>query len=264
MQTRLHKLRRQVPLTGDCVVLEVEGPVPPTLPGQFYMLRTRWRWPVLLPRPFSLYDRRDDGEIGWFLLRAVGPGTRALAALEPGEELWASGPLGRPFPEDVQQPVCVAGGIGLAPFLLLARRWQELGRDPVRLLFGGRSSEHLAGIEHFEKIARAHTCTDDGSHGLHGLVTDLILRLLQAGEISAGETVFCCGPDPMMHAVAGLCAERGLDCYLSLENYMGCGYGVCNGCSVRVKGERFGGWPYSKSCVEGPVYNADELVLEDL
>jgi len=245
------------------VVLEVEGPIPPTLPGQFYMLRTKLRWPVLLPRPFSLYDRRDDGETGWFLLKAIGPGTRALAALAPGGELWLSGPLGRPFPEDVEQPVCVAGGIGLAPFLLLARRWRELGRDPVRLLFGGRSREYLAGMEHFQDIARVRTCTDDGSQGLHGLVTDLTLDLLGKGEIQKGETVFCCGPDPMMHAVARLCAERGLDCYVSLENYMGCGYGVCNGCSVRVKGERFRGWPYSKSCIEGPVYNADELVLEE-
>lgn len=262
MQTRRHKLRRQIPLTGGCLVLEVEGPIPPTLPGQFYMLRTDRRWPVLLPRPFSLYDRRDEGETGWFLLKAIGPGTRALAALRPGDQLWASGPLGRSFPEDVERPICVAGGIGLAPFLLLARRWRELGRDPVRLLFGGRSKEYLAGMEHFQQFARVHPCTDDNSHGFGGLVTDLMVDLLEKGELQEGETVFCCGPDPMMHAVARLCAARGLDCYLSLENYMGCGYGVCNGCSVKVKGKRFGGWPYSKSCVEGPVYNAEELVLE--
>jgi len=263
MQTRLHKLRRQIPLSGGCMVLEVEGPMPETLAGQFYMLRTSRRWPVLLPRPFSLYDRSADGKTGSFLLKAIGPGTRALAALEPGEELWASGPLGRPFPEEVEQPVCVAGGIGLAPFLLLARRWHDLGRDPVRLLFGGRSRDYLAGMEHFEGIARVHTCTDDGSHGFSGLVTDLIANLLQKGDIHKGETIFCCGPDPMMEAVARLCTAEGLRCYLSLENYMGCGYGVCNGCSVRVKGERFGGWPYSKSCIEGPVYEADELVFEE-
>ncbi len=263
MQTGLHKLRKHVLLSGDCMVLEVEGPIPETLSGQFYMLRTSKQWPVLLPRPFSLYDRAPDGETAYFLLKEVGPGTCALAALEPGEQLWLTGPLGRPFPEDVQQPVCVAGGIGLAPFLLLARRWRDLGREPVRLLFGGRTKDFLAGREHFEDIARVHTCTDDGSEGLHGLVTELMVDLLKKGDIGKGETIFCCGPDAMMHAVAKLCAAEGLACYLSLENYMGCGYGVCNGCSVRVKGERFRGWPYSKSCIEGPVYEACELVWEE-
>ncbi|MHC4077920.1 MAG: dihydroorotate dehydrogenase electron transfer subunit [Planctomycetota bacterium] len=263
MQTRLHKLRRRTALSGDCMVLEMEGPIPETRSGQFYMLRTKKRWPVLLARPFSLYNRAADGEAGFFLLKIVGPGTCALAALEPGEEIWATGPLGRPFPEDIEQPVCVAGGIGLAPFLLLAQRWRELGREPVRLLFGGRSKDNLAGIEDFQDIARVHTCTDDGSHGFGGLVTDLMADLLQKGDIQKGETIFCCGPDPMMHAVVKLCAAEDLGCYLSLENYMGCGYGVCNGCSVRVKGERFGGWPYSKTCIEGPVYEADELVWDE-
>ena len=71
--------------------------------------------------------------------------------------------------------------------------------------------------------------------------------------------IFCCGPDPMMHAVAKLCEARALRCFLSLETYMACGYGVCNGCTVEVQGERFKGWPYSRTCMEGPVYEACEL-----
>ena len=98
-----------------------------------------------------------------------------------------------------------------------------------------------------------------GSHGRHGLVTELLQDLLEQGEVASGDTVFCCGPDPMMHAVARLCGEAEMRCYLSLENYMGCGYGVCNGCTVEVQGDRFGGWPYSKTCIEGPVYEACEL-----
>ncbi|HIE70920.1 MAG TPA: dihydroorotate dehydrogenase electron transfer subunit, partial [Planctomycetes bacterium] len=87
--------------------------------------------------------------------------------------------------------------------------------------------------------------------------------LLAKGEVKEGGTVFCCGPDPMMLAVADLCEKRGLRCFLSLETYMACGYGVCNGCTVKVKGERFGGWPYSKTCIEGPVYEACELVRDE-
>ena len=261
METRIHATRRVRQLGGGSLVLEVEGPIPETRPGQFYMLRTADRWPVLLPRPFSLYDRGQDGEFGGFLIKAVGPGTETLASCRPGDEIWLTGPLGQSFREDIEAPVCIAGGVGLAPFLLLAQRYRDLGREPIRLLFGGRDTDALAGREDFEGLARMWTSTDDGSHGYHGLVTGLLEDLLAKGEVRAGETVFCCGPDPMMHAVADLCKARGLPCYLSLENYMACGYGVCNGCTVEVVPERFRGWPYSRACQEGPVYDAQDLVL---
>jgi dihydroorotate dehydrogenase electron transfer subunit len=118
----------------------------------------------------------------------------------------------------------------------------------------------LSGMEDFAGLVRLHASTDDGSHGYHGRVTALLDDLLQKGVVKAGETVFCCGPDPMMHAVAELCGQRGLRCFLSLETYMACGYGVCNGCTVKVQGPRFKGWPFSRTCMEGPVYEACELV----
>ena len=260
MQTRLHRVRARRELTGGCYVLEVDGPIPETLPGQFYMLQTADRWPVYLPRPFSLYDRADDGSWGTFLLKAIGPGTHALHELEPGDEVKVTGPLGRSFPEEIENPVCVAGGIGLAPFLLLARRWRDLGRDPVTLLFGGRDRDALAGIDDFDGIAKVFASTDDGSFGHHGLITGLLSDLIEKGDVSRDATVFCCGPDPMMEAVSELCNERGLRCFVSLETYMACGYGVCNGCTVEVQGERFGDWPYSKTCIDGPVYENSELV----
>ncbi len=261
MQSGIHTVRRQRALSGGCSVLELEGPFEPTRAGQFYMLRTASDWPVLLPRPFSLYDRGDDGTWGSFLLKPIGPGTRALRALDPGDGLWLVGPLGQPFPEEVERPVCIAGGIGLAPFLLLAREHAGRGLPPVRLLFGGRDRHALAGMEDFDELARVFPATDDGSFGFSGLVSELLVDLLEKGEIQRGETVFCCGPDPMMHAIARLCRERDLHCYLSLETYMACGYGVCNGCSVEVKGDRFRGWPYARTCVEGPVFNAEDLCL---
>lgn len=261
MRSGVHTVRRQRALSGGCQALEVDGPFELTLAGQFYMLRTEEQWPVFLPRPFSLYDRGDDGSWGSFLLKPVGTGTRALGSLRPGDRISIAGPFGRPFPEDVKQPVCIAGGIGLAPFLLLAREHKRLERPSVRLLFGGRDREALAGREDFEGLARVLPATDDGSFGFRGLVSDLLLDLLEKGDVESGETVFCCGPDPMMHAIARICSERELKCYLSLETYMACGYGVCNGCSVCVKGERFAGWPYAKTCTEGPVFDADDLVL---
>lgn len=259
MQTRVHTLRRCRDLGGGSFALEVDGPIPATQPGQFYMLRTETRWPVQLPRPFSLYDRAADGSWGSFLIKPVGEGTRALCDQRPGEGIVLNGPLGQPFPLDIQDPVCVAGGVGLAPFLLLARARHAQGRPP-RLLFGGRTRAALAGIDDFAGIARVFAATDDGSFGFRGMVTALLDDLITRGEVKAGEVVFCCGPDPMMHAVGELCAQRGLRCFLSLETYMACGYGVCNGCTVKVQGPRFKGWPYSRTCMEGPVYETCELV----
>jgi dihydroorotate dehydrogenase electron transfer subunit len=259
MQTRVHTLRRHRDLGGGSFAVEVDGPIPATLPGQFYMLRTERRWPVQLPRPFSLYDRADDGSWGSFLVKGVGEGTRALLDQAPGEGIVLNGPLGQPFPQDIADPVCVAGGVGLAPFLLLARAARAAGRD-LRLLFGGRNRLALAGLEDVQSTARVFAATDDGSFGCRGLVTDLLADLLARGEVRPGDVVFCCGPDRMMHAVAALCARAGLRCFLSLETYMACGYGVCNGCTVEVQGERFKGWPYSRTCMEGPVYEACELV----
>ena len=258
-QTKLHKVSRVRPLSAGCSVLEVDGPIPQTRAGQFYMLRTENQWPVMLPRPFSLYSRAEDGRNGAFLLKAIGPGTEALVACRAGDRVWITGPLGRSSPADVPNPVCVAGGIGLAPFLLLAEERRDRGDSPPRLVFGGRTVAHLAGMNDFDSLAELHTCTDDGSHGSRGLVTDLMEELLQRGVVKSGETVFCCGPDPMMAAVARLCAANELRCFLSLETYMACGYGVCNGCTVPVQGERFRGWPYSKACIQGPVYEASEL-----
>jgi dihydroorotate dehydrogenase electron transfer subunit len=258
MQSRTHVLQKLRDLGGGSFAVEVDGPIPETGPGQFYMLRTEKRWPVLLPRPLSIYDRAADGSWGSFLVKPVGEGTRALCDLDPGEKVVLTGPLGRTFPEDVEDPICIAGGVGLAPFLLLARQQHAKGKR-MRLLFGGRNRDALSGIDDFTAIADVHASTDDGSFGFHGLVTALLEDLLANGAVREGETVFCCGPDPMMHAVASLCERRGLRCFLSLETYMACGYGVCNGCTVEVQGDRFHGWPYSKTCMEGPVYEACEL-----
>ncbi|MBL8756218.1 MAG: hypothetical protein JNK15_23185, partial [Planctomycetes bacterium] len=162
MQTRVHTLRAVRDLGGGSFAVEVDGPIPATTPGQFYMLRTEKRWPVQLPRPFSLYDRAADGSWGSFLIKPVGEGSRALCETRPGEGIVLNGPLGLPFPRDVHDPVCIAGGVGLAPFLLLAREAKAQGRD-LRLLFGGRTRAMLSGMEDFAGLVRLHASTDDGS-----------------------------------------------------------------------------------------------------
>jgi dihydroorotate dehydrogenase electron transfer subunit len=191
------------------------GGIDPGRPGQFFMLEAPGR---VLPRPLSLC-LAPAGELG-FLLDPVGPGTQALAALEPGDRIHVFGPLGNGFRLDVDRPLLVGGGIGVAPFPYLS---QALEQPPAVL---GFRSEHHA--EAAVLVPNAEVVIDPV------LVTE---------AIPAGRDVLACGPEPMLEAVRALCP----DAQLAWEAPMACGYGACYGCVVEIDGE------LKRLCVEGPV-----------
>jgi dihydroorotate dehydrogenase electron transfer subunit len=188
------------------------------VPGQFFMLEAPGR---LLPRPMSLC-LAPPRELA-FLIDAIGPGTRALCALEPGDELHVLGPLGKGFDLDLERPLLVGGGIGIAPLPYLSER---LGRPPAVL--GFRSDWHA---EAAELVPNAQVCVEPT------LVTELI---------PAGLDVLACGPEPMLAAVRTLVP----DAQLAWEAPMACGYGACYGCAVEIDGQ------LKRLCVEGPVLRA--------
>jgi NAD(P)H-flavin reductase len=191
------------------------GEIDPGRPGQFFMLEAPGR---VLPRPMSLC-LAPAGELG-FLLDPVGPGTRALAALEPGDRIHVFGPLGNGFRLDVDRPLLVGGGIGVAPFPYLSEALEQ----PSAVL--GFRSEHHA--EAAVLVPNAEVVIDPV------LVTE---------AIPAGRDVLACGPEPMLEAVRALCP----DAQLAWEAPMACGYGACFGCVVEIDGE------LKRLCVEGPV-----------
>jgi dihydroorotate dehydrogenase electron transfer subunit len=206
-------------LVGPYVLLRVErGRLQSGIPGQFFMLEAPGR---LLPRPMSLCIA-PPGELG-FLFEAVGPGTRALAALEPGDELRLFGPLGNGFRLDVERPLLVGGGIGIAPLPYLSG---ELGGPPAVL--GFRSDRHA---EAAALVPNAEVVVEPT------LVTDVL---------PAGHDVLACGPEPMLEALA----EIAPSAQLAYEAPMACGYGACYGCVVEVDGR------YARLCLEGPVLAA--------
>jgi dihydroorotate dehydrogenase electron transfer subunit len=225
------------------------GPRDPR-PGQFYMLAAAERWGggaderPYLPRAFSFARARQAEESVEldFLLEDVGPGTRRLAALEPGEELALVGPLGLGFRVGGGKSILVGGGIGAAPVLALADELPE-----AKVLLGFRSRAHAQGMSLFES---PEVATDDGSVGRQALVTDLLAEQLD-GEPHA--VVYACGPPPMLEAVRALCADRGVAAQLALESGMACGFGACFGCVVSTKEG------YVRLCLEGPVLDADTL-----
>ena len=248
-------------------------------PGQFFMIRFPGRNDPLLGRPFALYDTCLDEEgrpCGLdFVYHVIGKVTGLLSDVAVDEEVELWGPLGNGFPAcEAEHLICVGGGIGYTPFLAVAREAagmrvygspaREIVMRPNRVTFyyGVRSRPYRTDLSDFESVPNldVRIATDDGSEGHHGFVTDL---LGQALDESGGSTaVYCCGPEPMMHAVARLCAERATPCWLSLETPMACGFGACFSCVTRVKVDEEPGWDYRRTCVEGPVFEAESLVLE--
>jgi dihydroorotate dehydrogenase electron transfer subunit len=191
------------------------GRLEPGTPGQFFMLRPKGR---LLPRPMSLC-LAQPAELG-FLVDPIGPGTRALAALEAGDEVDVLGPLGNGFDLGIERPLLVGGGIGVAPFPYLSER---LGRPPAVL--GFRTAHH----------AEAAALVPN---------TEVVLEPTYVTErLEPGLDVLACGPEPMLAAVRRLAPAA----QLAWEAPMACGYGACYGCAVEIDGR------LARLCVEGPV-----------
>jgi dihydroorotate dehydrogenase electron transfer subunit len=219
-------------------------------PGQFVMvgLGIGQVGAPFLPRPFSIGLAGPDRTVG-LLLREFGAGTRRLARLREGDRVLLLGPLGRPYRIPHDRPVvCVAGGVGLAPFLFLAAEQSKAGHD-VRLLYGERSADRVFSPELIRELTgvEPEIFTEDGSLGQRGLVLDGI-------RPDESPALLACGPTPMLQAVARLARERELPLQVSVEEHMGCGIGTCQGCVVRgASGE------WIKSCTEGPVFDAEEL-----
>jgi dihydroorotate dehydrogenase electron transfer subunit len=260
-------------------------------PGQFVMLRLAGGDDPLLGRPLALYDTVLDAagnprgiDVVYLV---VGKLTRRLAELRPGARLEIWGPLGNGFPTyDAEHLMMVAGGIGQTPFLALAREQRGLrsyGQTPraarqiapnstrrITFCYGARSKDYLAGLDDFAALGiDVRTSTDDGSAGHHGFVTDLLAESLNEpapSKLAAEKPrqVVCCGPEPMMAAVARLAALAAVPCDVSLETPMACGLGICFSCVVRVRtGElaEDSPWDYRRSCVEGPVFDAARIVF---
>ncbi|MFH2010882.1 MAG: dihydroorotate dehydrogenase electron transfer subunit [bacterium] len=234
-------------------------PTESILPGQFVMVRGPWSHHPMLPRAFSVLaasPRKLE-----LLIKVVGRGTRLLAALDPGEKVTVLGPLGKPFPspEPGLRELCVGGGSGIPPLALHALRAQREGHDTTELIYGGRSAADLVLLPRIRAAGLdVYPCTEDGSLGAQGRVTDVLVERLDTSQPSASPArVLACGPTPMLRAVAKLCRDRGVTCLLSLETEMACGLGICRGCMV----ERRDGEGYLCTCVDGPVFHAEEVVL---
>lgn len=246
------------------------------VPGQFVMVRLSGCDDPLLARPLALYDVFPESagrpEIIDFLYHVVGRFTRRLAQYQPGQSLTLWGPLGNGFPPlECAHLIMVAGGIGQTPFLVLAKEHlgqQRFGKPPrvvprvtrVTLCYGARTRDRLACVDDFVEAGVAvRVATDDGTAGHPGLVTEVLRDVLQESCGRADSPlVVCCGPEAMLRVASATCQARGVPCLVSLETPMACGLGICFTCVAKIR--QGDGWDYRRTCVEGPVFNAADVV----
>lgn len=260
-------------------------------PGQFVQLLCNepngvgWTGGAFVRRPFSIGGlRRAAGGVELDILhRAVGIGTQWLARLKPGDPVSLLGPLGRPFrtPDGGRSTaLLVGGGIGLPPLIWMAERLRIEGM-PAIAFCGSRTADLLpltrepgsdcAGDEptlFCREFSRSGVpglvATDDGSLGAHGLVPDVFAAWLDRHPDTArAATVYTCGPDRMMRAVARVCADRELPCQVCLERMMACGMGTCQSCVVKTHDvSARDQWRYRLCCTDGPVFDASDVIWE--
>jgi dihydroorotate dehydrogenase electron transfer subunit len=239
------------------------------------MLRIADRTDPLIGRALAIYSVADlkTGQRSWLELvyQVKGRTTTQLARMSKGQRLQIWGPLGNSFSNAaVEHLVMVAGGIGQTPFLTLAR--EALGSESygmparqngyapnVHLLYGARSANYFAGLDEFRATGlKLDLATDDGSIGPPQRVTDLLKnKLSELGNSSV--RVVCCGPEPMMEAVAEIAQHHNVACEVSLETPMACGIGICFTCVAKVK-QSDGNWDYKRTCIDGPIFNAPDIV----
>lgn len=263
---------------------------PGSAPGQFLMVGAGAEGSVvrrdpLLPRPMAIYRELVAGAaVGGgagapaaersieVLLRVVGRGTALIGDLREGDRVPIVGPLGRGFEQvesqardrariekgashptqpDAGPALLVGGGTGIASLYEWARVLAAKGRT-VRVLLGARSRDDLLGWSDFEALGvELSAATEDGSAGAKGLVT---LPLAERLRTTSGATVYAVGPTPMMRACAELARAHDAACFVSLENPMACGFGVCLGCAAPRSAGGF-----ALVCKTGPVFDARDI-----
>ncbi len=219
-------------------------------PGQFIHVQVGDGITHVLRRPISIADVSVSAGNLTILFRMAGRGTRWLSQARIGDNLSVMGPLGRGFPmTQAKTALLVGGGIGIPPLYLLARRLAEQGKA-VTTLLGWASAEDRFWLPAFERLGHVEISTEDGSLGMRGTAVDALAVLENLPD-----TIYACGPRPMLAALKRWALRHGKRGWFSMEERMACGVGACGGCVCRTEGGM------ETVCSDGPVFALDEVML---
>lgn len=216
----------------------------------------------LLGRPLCVCETRKESSELRIVFRVSGGGTGQFSELKTGDTVFIEGPLGRgydPSKAEDKTVLLMGGGVGAPSLLQLARELKSINTGEVTAVLGYRDSSLNTFLsEDFKKLCdRVVIATDDGSCGVHGNVMDAIVS-----EELSGQVIFACGPLPMLRAVSKYASDSGTDAYISLEERMACGVGVCLGCVVKTRHkDGHSQVNNARICTEGPVFKSTEVAL---
>lgn len=220
-------------------------------PGQFLNIKVCDSDFPLLRRPFSVCD--VEGEYIFLLFNIHGEGTKLLAHRNIGDYVDILAPLGNGFNinNEFDTYVIVAGGLGAAPFPFLTRNFTS--DKNIFSFIGGRTEKDIItyGLEN------CYIATDDGSQGFKGNVVQLLENKKHLFE-NYKVKIFACGPNPMLSALKEFCIKKNLECEISTECAMACGFGICQGCPIESTSNNE---KYLLVCKDGPVFNIKDVVI---
>ncbi|KGX88513.1 dihydroorotate dehydrogenase electron transfer subunit [Pontibacillus litoralis] len=235
----------EVELKGACVEAM-------TTPGQFVHVQTGGGWEHVLRRPLSIANVEDD--VVSIVYKVIGQGTEWLTNQKPGQMINVLAPLGNGFPYEAihnKRILLIGGGVGVPPLYYLGKKLQERGNEITTVL----GFQHKAAVfyeEKFQSLGNCYVATNDGSYGTKGFVTDITKELYPNMD-----HYFTCGPTPMLQAVTKQLPIPG---HVSLEERMGCGVGACFACVCKTT-DAHDPKGYRKICQDGPVFEANKVVL---
>ena len=229
-------------------------------PGQFVMIKPNALGQPFLGRPMGVYDVNAERGSLSILFEVHGAGTQLLAQVQKGDKLPLIAPLGNGFAvQEEGRALVIGGGIGVAPLYPLLRELKERGvYTEVRL--GAQTVDRVLALDRIIPLQLPVTVfTDDGSMGTAGYPSLGLAELLRETHF---DMIYCCGPMPLMRGVAGIAAAAGTPCQVSLEERMGCGFGICVGCVVDHRAAD-GTISKKRVCYDGPVFAGTEVFWND-
>jgi dihydroorotate dehydrogenase electron transfer subunit len=262
------------PVNNKTFILTI-GPLGPVIspePGQFYMIEVGGPYDPLLKRPFSYLKQTADSIS--FLYAVRGKGTSLMKTFMEGKIIKVIGPLGNgyPLPPENCVPLLIAGGTGIASIYSLAEKLSV----KACVFYGAKCKNELFVMDDLKNIgSESFICTDDGSCGEKGTTADVLENyLIRNPKLESRNLIYACGPKPMLEAVSKIALEKGLKGYVSLEENMGCGFGACLGCAIKIrKKERTAKrgknkvadaeFVYKRVCKEGPVFPIEDIIWKN-